>query len=75
MSLNTDEDSQHGLIFTHDSYDNPRNENKSNSIKRRSVIIFIIMLFFSLLILSVGSFVRTAPIERSDSTTTFSTDK
>jgi hypothetical protein len=75
MSLNIDQESLHGLLFTHDLYVNPRDEHKKNNIKIRLVIVFIIMLFFSLLISSVIILVRTAPIEQSDSTTTFSTDK
>jgi cytochrome b subunit of formate dehydrogenase len=75
MSLNTDQESLHSLLFTHDLYVNPRDEHKYNNIKIRLVIVFIIMLFFLLLISSVVILVRTAPIEQFDSTTTFSTDK
>jgi len=75
MSSNTDQESVHRLLLTQDSYINPRNEHKSNKMKIRLIIVFIIMLFFSLLISSVDILVRAAPIERSDSTTTFSTDK
>jgi hypothetical protein len=75
MSSNTDQESVHRLLLTQDSYINPRAEHKSNKMKIRLIIVFIIMLFFSLLISSVDILARTAPIERSDSTTTFSTDK
>jgi len=75
MSLNTDEESLHILLFTHDLYVNPRDEHKYNNIKIRLVAVSIIMFFFLLLIPSFVMLVRTAPIEQSDSTTTFSTDK
>jgi len=75
MPLNTDEESLHSLLFTHDLYVNPRDEHKFNNIKIRLVAVSIIMFFFLLLIPSFVMLVRTAPIEQSDSTTTFSTDK
>jgi hypothetical protein len=75
MSLNTDQESVYKLLFTQDLYVNPRDEHKNNNMKIRLVILFIIMLFFLLLISSVVILVRTAPLERSDSITTFSTDK
>ncbi len=75
MSLNIDCESLHGLIFTHNWYVNPGYKNKRINMKIRLAIISIIMLFSLLLILSVVILVRTAPVEQSDSTTTFSTDK
>ncbi len=76
MSLNTDRESHYGLLFTHDLYVNPYDEHKNHSnIKIRLAIVLIIMLFFSLLILSVVVLIRTTPIEQPDSLTTFSTNK
>jgi hypothetical protein len=75
MSLNIDRESLRGLLFTHNLYVNPRDEHKRNNMKIRLAIVFIIMLFFLLFCSSVIVLVQTAPIEKRDSTTTFSTDK
>jgi flagellar biosynthesis protein FlhB len=48
---------------------------RKKSIQIQLAIFFITMSFFLSLILSVFIAVRSAPIEQSNSTTTFSTDK
>lgn len=77
MPLNIDQESLHDLIFTPDLYVNPRSEHKNNknNTKLRLVLVFLIMFFLLLIVSSVVMLVRTAPIEHSDSTTTFSTEK
>ncbi|UJR32210.1 hypothetical protein I4U23_019675 [Adineta vaga] len=74
MSLNNECESLQGLLFTDNLYVNPRYEHKNNSIKIRLIIVSIIMLFFLLLISTVLILIRTAPIDHSNSVTTFSTN-
>ena len=75
MSLHTNQESFHDLLFIHDFDVNPRDEHKRKNIKIGLVIGWMIMLFFLLLLSSVLILVRTAPMEQSDSTTTFTTDQ
>ena len=75
MSLHIDRESLHELILTHNYYANPRDQYKKTNMKIRLAIVFSIMLFFILLICSAILLVHTSPIERSDSTMTFSADQ
>lgn len=75
MSSESECESLQGLLFTHNLYANPRHEHKNRNIRIRFIIVSIIMLFFLLLISTVFILIRTAPIDQSQSTTTFSTDK
>ncbi len=75
MSLSADQESLHRLLFTHDLYANPSDEHISSNIKIRLAIVSIIMLFFLLLISSAVILIRTAPIDQSDSTTIFTTER
>lgn len=75
MSLHINRESFQDLVFTYDFYVNPYDEHKKNNMKIRSVIVWIIMLFFLTFLSSIFILVRTVPIQRSDSTTTFTTNE
>ncbi|CAF1060401.1 unnamed protein product [Adineta steineri] len=75
MSMDSDRESLHQLLFTNNSYVNPYYEHKNTNIKLRLIIVSIIMLFFLLLSSTAYILVQTAPIDQTDSTVTFTTDK
>lgn len=75
MSLNTDRESLHLLLFANDSYVNPYVEHKNRNIKTQLVIVFIVMFFLLLNILTAVFLVQTAPTEQLFSTTVLDTVK
>lgn len=75
MSPNADCDSLQGLLFASHFYVNPRLEHKTGNARARLIAVLIIMLFFVLLISTVLILVRTAPVDRPEPLTTFSSNR